>query len=191
MTINFLLSKSLYLLGGFPPTWCYQHNLLHHGFTNVDGKDEDIDRISFLRFSPHRPLFKIHRLQQFYAWFFYGLMTISWSTRKDFKQVLAYKREGVVLDKSKSYKYMIVDLIVSKIIYYAIFLVIPILVLPISWAWILLFYFMRHFISGFILSAIFQTAHVVPSSEYPLLDSKGQMKFNWAIHQLHTTANCS
>lgn len=116
-------------------------------------------------------------------------MTISWSTRKDFKQVLAYKREGVVLDKSKSYKYMIVDLIVSKIIYYAIFLVIPILVLPISWAWILLFYFMRHFISGFILSAIFQTAHVVPSSEYPLPDSKGQMKFNWAIHQLHTTAN--
>ncbi len=63
MTINFLLSKSLYLLGGFPPTWRYQHNLLHHGFTNVDGKDEDIDRISFLRFSPHRPLFKIHRLQ--------------------------------------------------------------------------------------------------------------------------------
>ena len=69
-TINMLLSKSLYLLGGFPPNWQHQHNTLHHGFTNIEGHDDDIAPIGFLRFSPHRPLLKIHKFQYLYAWFF-------------------------------------------------------------------------------------------------------------------------
>ncbi|MCF8366983.1 MAG: fatty acid desaturase, partial [Bacteroidales bacterium] len=83
--VNKFLSKSLYLLGGFPVNWRYQHNTMHHGFTNIDGHDEDIAPTGILRFSPHKPLYKIHRFQQWYAWFLYGLMTFSWVTFKDFK----------------------------------------------------------------------------------------------------------
>jgi linoleoyl-CoA desaturase len=39
---NRFFGNSLYLLGGSPSNWRYQHNTLHHGFTNIEGHDEDI-----------------------------------------------------------------------------------------------------------------------------------------------------
>ena len=189
--INAFFSKSLYLLGGFPPTWRYQHNTMHHGFTNIDGQDEDIDPPSFLRFSPHKPLHNIHRFQYLYAWFFYGLMTISWATEKDFKQLYGYKKSGVILSGDKSYRSLFIKLIVSKIIYFVIFLVVPLLVLDISWYWVLLFFLMMHFVCSVILGAVFQTAHVIPSSSFPLPDENGNVENNWAVHQMLTTADYS
>jgi len=188
-TTNKWLSKSLYLLGGFPPTWRYQHNTLHHGFTNIDGYDEDINPVGILRFSPNKPLYKIHRFQQWYAWGFYCLMTLAWATRKDFRQLIRYKKEEVPLSKNNKYNQLMVDLTISKILYYVIFLVIPIIILPIAWYWTLLLFLTMHFLSGLILSAIFQTAHVMPSSEYPLPDEEGNLENNWAIHQLLTTTD--
>ena len=188
-TTNKWLSKSLYLLGGFPPTWRYQHNTLHHGFTNIDGYDEDINPIDLLRLSPNKPLHKIHRFQQWYAWFFYCLMTLAWATRKDFRQLLRYKKLEVPLSKNNKYDQLMVDLTTSKILYYVVFLVVPIIVLPVSWYWTVLFFFVMHFISGLVLSVIFQTAHVMPSSVYPLPDEDGNLENNWAIHQLMTTTD--
>ena len=46
-----------------------------------------------------------------------------------------------------------------------------------------------HFTSGLVLSIIFQTAHVVPTSDYPLPDNNNELSNNWAIHQLHTTCD--
>ncbi len=189
--INTLLSKSLFLLGGFPPTWQYQHNTLHHGFTNIDGHDEDIDPMFLLRFSPHKPLRKIHKFQHWYAWFLYGLLTINWITIKEFKQLIIYKKRNVSLSNTKKYNQLFVDLILSKILYYIIFLVIPLVVLPIAWYWIVIFFLAMHFVSGLIFSTIFQTAHVMPTSAYPLPDENGNIETDWAIHQLSTTSDYS
>jgi linoleoyl-CoA desaturase len=187
--INALLAKSLYLLGGFPPNWQYQHNTLHHGFTNIDGHDEDIAPMGLLRFSPHKPLLKIHKYQYLYAWFFYGLMTLSWTTIKDFQKLYEYKKMGADLSSKNSYNQLQLKIIVSKILYYIIFLVLPLIILPVSWYWVVLAYLAMHFTSGFILSVIFQTAHVVTTSEYPLPDENGNLENNWAIHQLLTTSD--
>jgi linoleoyl-CoA desaturase len=189
--VNSLLSKSLYLLGGFPPNWQYQHNTLHHGYTNIEGHDEDIDPGGFLRFSPHKPHRNMHRYQHLYAWFLYGLMTISWVTVKDFVRLFKYKKEGVSLSSNKKHKQLLIDLSIAKILYYLVFLVIPIIVLPVAWYLTVPFFLVMHFISGLILTTIFQTAHVMPSSEYPLPDESGNMENNWAIHQLLTTSNFS
>jgi len=147
--------------------------------------------MGLLRFSPHKTLLKVHKYQYLYAWFFYGLMTISWTTLKDFQKLYEYKKMGAELGSNKSFKQMQLNLIVSKILYYIIFLVIPIIVLPVSWFWVVLFYLAMHFISGLILSTIFQTAHVVSTSEYPLPDENGNIESNWAIHQLLTTSDFS
>lgn len=190
-TINKWMGNTLYLLGGSPFTWQYQHNTLHHGFTNVDGQDEDIDPGSVLRFSPHKPLLKVHRYQYLYAWFLYGMMTLLWITTKDFKQVVKYKKRGVTLSNRKNYNQIMADLIISKVIYYVIFLIIPFIFLPFAWYWVIVFFLSMHFTSGFILTIIFQTAHVVPTSEYPLPDKNGTMENNWAVHQLYTTSDFS
>ena len=66
-------------------------------------------------------------------------------------------------------------------------LVIPLIVLPVPWYTTLLLFFIMHFISGLILGTIFQTAHVVPTSAFPLPDKSGNVENDWAVHQLHTT----
>lgn len=187
--LNRLMGNTIYLLGGSPITWQYQHNTLHHGFTNIDGYDEDIDPGSVLRFSPHKPLLRMHRYQYIYAWILYGLMTLTWVTTKDFKQLVQYKKEGVALSNKQSNIQLWFVLILSKLLYYIVFLIIPIVILPFAWYWIVVFFLVMHFTSGFILTVIFQTAHVVPSSKYPLPDAKNTLENNWAVHQLFTTSD--
>lgn len=186
--VNRWMGNTLYLLGGSPVTWQYQHNTLHHGFTNIDGYDEDIDPGSLLRFSPHKPLRKMHKYQYIYAWFLYGLMTLVWVTNKDFKQLVQYKKEGALSSAVSTFKQW-ATLIVTKMLYYAAFIVVPILILPFEWYWIVVFFLVMHFTSGFILTVIFQTAHVVPSSRYPLPDDNNALDNNWAIHQLSATSD--
>jgi linoleoyl-CoA desaturase len=188
--VNKFFGNSLYLLGGFPPNWRYQHNTLHHGFTNIEGHDEDIAPPGILRFSPHRPLKKMHRYQHIYAWFFYCLMTISWIVTKDFKRLQKYKDSGTKVSK-RSYNKLFIELIIAKVVYYSIFLVIPLLAISVAWYWIVAGFMLMHFTGGLVLSSIFQTAHVVPSSEYPVPDDEGEIENNWAVHQLYTTCDYS
>ncbi|MFO7938707.1 MAG: acyl-CoA desaturase [Bacteroidales bacterium] len=183
------LSYTLYLLGGLPFTWRMQHNHIHHSFTNIHGHDADIEPVEILRFSPHKPLHKIHRYQHIYAPILYGLMTIMWITTKDFQQLYKYKRMGLIKKEGKSFYPLMLELILSKLGYYVVFLALPIILLPIPWYLTLLFFFIMHFIAGVLLSVIFQAAHVMPDSEYPLPNKKGEMEHNWLVHQLLVTSN--
>ena len=147
--VNRILSYTLNLVGGFYPNWQHQHNTMHHSFTNIEGFDEDIDPGSVLRFSPNSPLKKHHRFQHIYAWFLYGLMTLTWSINKDFKQLFGYFREGVVLNSEMSKRRLIVELIVSKILFYGYILVIPLIFLPNPGWGVIILYLLMHFICGF------------------------------------------
>jgi linoleoyl-CoA desaturase len=187
--MNRWLGKSLYLLGGFPPNWRQQHNTLHHGFTNIDGMDEDIRPPGILRISPHRKFRKIHRFQFIYAWLLYGLMTISWITVKDFKQLARYRKAGVHLTQKNNYNRLMVDLIATKALYYIIFLVVPVIYLPIPWYMTLLFFLAMHIVCGIILGTVFQSAHVVPDTAFPLPDARGNLENSWAVHQLSVTSD--
>jgi len=86
---------------------------------------------------------------------------------------------------------LLLNLVVAKILYYAVFMAVPIILIPVSWYCIVLGFLAMHFISGFILSVIFQTAHIMPTSAYPLPDEQGNIFNNWAIHQLMTTSDYS
>ena len=187
--VNHFLSKSMYFLGGYPVNWRYQHNTLHHGFTNIDGYDEDISPVGILRFSPHKPILKIHRFQHIYAWFFYGLMTISWTIYRDFAQLYRYSKENSKTFSKKSFLFHLTDLIIAKIIYFGIFIFLPIFLNPSQWGLMLIGFFLMHFVSGFILGIIFQTAHVMTTTSFPKADSEDQLEHNWTVHQLYTTTN--
>jgi linoleoyl-CoA desaturase len=187
--VNKVLSHSLNLLGGYPPNWQYQHNVMHHGFTNIEGHDEDINPGNILRFSPNSPLLKHHKKQHIYAWFLYGLMTLTWSIDKDFKQIFGYFKEGIDVVKGKSRTRILTEIILSKILFYGYIFVIPIIFIPIAWWAVILLYLAMHFIAGFSLAIIFQTAHVMPDTKYPLPNEEGNIENHWAIHQLLTTSD--
>ena len=187
--INKGLGKSLYLLGGLPATWQIQHNNIHHSYTNIDGYDADINPAPILRFSPHKPHHKIHRYQHIYGWFLYGLMTILWITTKDFQQLYKYRKAGLLEREELSFSRLMIELLLSKILYYAIFVAIPLIILPIPWYLTLLFFFIMHFIASVLLSTIFQTGHILPDSAYPLPDENGNLEDNWIVHQLKVTSD--
>lgn len=188
--VNKILGRIVNLVGGYAPTWKIQHNVLHHSYTNVHGHDEDVSpALAILRFSPTDKYMPIHRFQFIYAWFFYSLMTLMWITTKDFQQLFRYRKMNLTKTENANFSSLLWELVVTKVFYYVYILVIPILVMDIEWWLLLLFILMMHLIAGFVLAIIFQPAHVVPETTFPIPDRDLTIENNWAIHQLETTSN--
>lgn len=187
--VNWLLGKLLIPIGGSDVNWRIQHNVLHHTYTNVTGMDEDIDTGVLMRFSPNQKLLKGHKLQHVYAWFLYGFMTIMWFVSKDYAQLARYKKKDLLKTQGVTFGGMLTSIIISKVIYLGVFLVLPMIFSSLPWWGTILGFFMMHFIAGLTLAMIFQPAHVIPSSNFPMPDQTGNIETDWAVSQLMNTAN--
>ena len=187
--INKWLGRVINVVGGYALNWKIQHNVLHHTYTNVHEYDEDISSIGLLRFSPDDKWKPIHKYQYLYAWFFYGLMTLMWMTTKDFSALKRYKDKDLLKMYNQSYRANLWKLIGSKILYYSLTIILPIIILPISWYWIVLFVLVMHYIAGFILGIVFQPAHVMPETDFVEAPKDLHIENNFAIHQMETTSN--
>ncbi|WP_369048339.1 fatty acid desaturase [Tenacibaculum sp. UWU-22] len=187
--VNQLMGGSMYILAGNVYNWKVQHNVLHHTYTNIKNYDEDIDAGRIIRFSEHTKWLRIHKFQKYYSIFLYGLLTINWAITTDIKQMRSYLKRKLSYGKFPNPAAEWTKLVISKIIYYLIWIALPMAVLDIPWWGILIGFFIMHYTAGIILSVVFQLAHVVPSTEMPEPDESGNMEYTWAIHQLHTTAN--
>lgn len=186
--VNKIMARSMNLLGGNARIWQVQHNVLHHTFTNVSGHDDDLEGPGFLRFSPHQKKRKIHRYQHIFAWFPYSLMTLQRFVKSDFDQLFRYKREGLLKGSGNLWKEFVL-IVFWKLIYIGLFIVLPMVAVPEHWGIMLMGFITMHLIAGLILALIFQTAHIMPQTEFPLPNDSNQIENHWAIHQLQTTLN--
>jgi linoleoyl-CoA desaturase len=187
--VNTLLGYSLNMVGANAFNWKIQHNMLHHTFTNVHDEDEDISPRGALRLSPHSKWNRAHRFQHVYAWFLYGLMTIVWMVVKDFARLIKYQKNGLVKKSKASITHEWIILLATKLVYVGYIFIIPVVFTPLAWWEILIGIFTMHYIAGFVLAIIFQPAHVIDGTEFPLPDSDHALENNWAIHQMLTTTN--
>lgn len=187
--INTLIGYSLNLAGGIVLNWKYQHNVLHHMYTNVVPHDEDIKDRLVVRMSPHTPVRKIHRFQWIYAFFFYGILTLYWVLAKDFVQYVGFIKSGVNTQTKQENAFFLLKIILLKVVYLAVFFALPIYVLGFSWSEVLAGFLLMHFVAGLVLTVIFQLAHSVEGTDHPLANEKGIIENDWAIHQLQTTVN--
>jgi len=188
--VNKIMGYSMNLIGGNAKVWKLQHNVLHHTFTNIEASDDDIHTPFFLRFSPHAKLYWVHKFQFLYVWIFYCFSTIAWITAKDFVKLSRYKKLGLIKGSSK-FRAEIIKIAAWKLIYYSFSLVLPLIMVPMAPWVIIVAFLMMHFITGLLISLVFQTAHVMPSTDFPLPDKNGYIANNWTIHQLVTTTNYS
>lgn len=187
-SINQFFGYLLNFLGGFHTNWKIQHNVLHHSFTNVHGFDEDLEN-GIMRFSPNQDYKKRYKLQAFYAWFFYGLMTLYWLIAKDFRDLIRYKNAGILKEQKIFFPSAMAKLVFNKLWYVGLLIALPIAIVPVSPLLIIGGFLLMHFICGLILALIFQPAHVIEETEFFEREENGSMENNWAIHQLKTTAN--
>ena len=186
--VNKTLGASIYLLSGNVFTWKTQHNVLHHSYTNIHGVDEDLDTRGLLRLHPEEKYKRFHKYQHIYAPFLYGLLTINWLITKDFTQLYRYHKLGVAGNNNKTRE--LVNIIFWKIMYFAIFLVLPVFVGGWSIGLVVAGILLAHFLAGFVLSIIFQLAHIMPDVSHPVEEDK-KTEHSWAVLQLLTTANFS
>jgi linoleoyl-CoA desaturase len=187
--VNMIMGGTLNILGGFDVNWRYQHNILHHTYTNITHVDEDIEPRVKMRWSPHFKWHPMQKYQHVYAFFAYCLATWSWTFIKDYKQFFNYIRNGMNKCSPQKRIYDLIKLISFKLFYYLYILIIPIYFLGYGAGLFIGGFMLMHAIGGFMLSTVFQLAHVVEGAAFPLPNDKGEIENEWAIHQMETTAD--
>ncbi|MBL7872554.1 MAG: acyl-CoA desaturase [Cyclobacteriaceae bacterium] len=187
--INTFVGYSLNLVGANSFNWKMQHNVLHHTYTNVQDEDEDVVSRGILRLTPHTQWKFIYKFQHIYAWFLYGLMTLTWMFSKDFARLIKYHKNGLAKKHRANITKEWIILLATKLIYVGYIFVIPLAFTSLAWWQIAIGIVIMHYIAGFMLAIIFQPAHVIDGTEFPLPDDQRVLKNNWAVHQLLTTTN--
>jgi linoleoyl-CoA desaturase len=183
--LNELMVFSLNLMGGNAYLWKQKHNVAHHNFTNIDGMDDDIDLEPLLRVHEHQTLRSYHRFQHFYAAILYAFTYLAWVFFLDFKKYFTGKISTLTFKKMDRKEHIIFW--ASKLFYVFTFIVIPIY--TIGWAHALIGYAITSFVCGFVISVVFQLAHIVEHSSFPVPDTAHKLQNNWDVHQLLTTVN--
>jgi linoleoyl-CoA desaturase len=184
--INQFAAFSLNVLGGSSFMWNVKHNIIHHAYTNVDGIDDDIDIKPFMRMTTGQKKYKLHKYQHIYFWVLYALLYILWIFILDYLKYFRSKIGATPLKKMKWSDHAVFW--GFKMLNLFLFIGLPIYQVGFS-SWLFGFLVCTIF-AGLVLSLVFQLAHTVEHTSFPLPDEEtGNMEDEWAIHQLKTTAN--
>ncbi|WP_439882674.1 fatty acid desaturase family protein [Pontibacter sp. MBLB2868] len=185
--VNKLLSRVFYMIGANPYLWNISHNIVHHTYTNINGHDEDIEVApGLIRLSEDEKVNSLQRYQHLYAFALYGLASLMWVFRKDFKKFFQKKIGQHALQHPKREYY---NLFIAKFLYYFMFLVLPLMVLDVAWWQVMIGFVAMHLAEGVVMGLVFQLAHVVEGTDFPVPNEDGNIEEAWAEHQLRTTAN--
>ncbi len=187
--VNEIMGYSLNALGGNVMIWKQKHNQDHHTYTNIQGHDSDIDIEPWIRTNQNQKKYWYHRYQHYYWIILYGLTYFIWVFSQDFRKYFTGKiAEHSEMRRMKWNNHVMFWL--SKLTYFFAFLVLPVLLLG-FWETVI-GYAIISFSCGWVLAVVFQLAHLVEDTSFPMPDPESKVIDNeWTIHQLATTANFS
>jgi len=185
--VNETMALSSNLLGGNTYIWKFKHNIVHHTYTNIDGVDDDIALSPLMRQCETQKWLPPHRFQHYYGFVLYAFTSLAWFFVMDFTKYFNQKVHTTPMTKMDTREHVIFW--VSKLLYAAFFVVIPIWHL--GWMPWMFGFIALNLTLGLTLAVVFQLAHVVEHTEFVHADEVEPMKIEneWAIHQVKTTAN--
>jgi len=164
--------------------WRILHHRGHHSCINLYGEDDALTGRSVLRFTPHEPRARLHRVQHIYALFFYALFSLDYVFLRDFECFFFPSHEYLKQKKHPAREYII--LFAGKGFYLTYMLILPVVLLGKSPLLVLLAFVLAHVIIGLTVSLVFQTTHTVDSTYFPSDRSEFD---NWIYHIFATTAD--
>jgi linoleoyl-CoA desaturase len=182
--LNEASAYSLNILGGTIHFWRQRHNIDHHTYTNIEGMDHDI-HIKFMRTHEEQPLRGYHKYQHIYWVFLYGISYIAWILYQDFEKYfrIAKSPDARKLDSKEHLIFWF-----TKLFYVSIYLILPII--TVGWVKAVIGFGIVSVVCGFSISIVFQLAHVVEGTQFPVLNKEGKkIQKEWAVHQINSTAN--
>ena len=185
-TVNTVASSVANYLGASQHMWKQKHNIIHHTYTNIVGIDDDIEARPLLRLSDEQEHYKIHNYQHYYFWAAYSLLYIWWIFVTDYTKYFTGKVGTVAIPKMTTTEHILFWF--YKLAHAFIFIALPIYMVGFL-PWLVGFLIMG-MVTGLVLSIVFQLAHTVEHTHFPLPDVvSNKMDDEWAIHQIKTTAN--
>lgn len=174
------------LMGANSYIWKVRHIRLHHNYPNVMGWDSDFEQSPLARVFPHAPFSKLHKYQHIYLPLFYPLYLLNWLLVRDFrdffnKEKLVWK----VVDAIPFIEYVKLFLFKGAFFFYTI--VLPVILLHISWSQAITGFLIMMFTASIISLLVLLSPHASVESEFPMPDENGQMPTGWFRHQLSCT----
>jgi len=182
--VNAVSAYSLNIMGGTIHFWKQKHNIDHHTYTNIEGLDHDID-IKFMRMHTEQRRSRYHRFQQYYWILLYGVSYIAWILYQDFEKYFSGKMGKGAKRLDLGLREHIIFW-ATKLAYLAVYLLLPIIMLGAAKA--LIGFVIAAVVCGFTLSIVFQLAHVVGETSFPI-PQESKIQSEWAVHQISSTSN--
>lgn len=173
------------LVGANSFIWRMRHIKFHHNYPNVDGWDTDIDQSKLVRVTPHSEVSRFHRYQHIYMPFLYPFFLFNWLLLRDFKDFVDKNSTVRRLISIPAIEY--VKLFLFKGIFILSLLVLPKLVLAISWGKILLAFTTMILTATFFALLVLLPPHANTGAEFPLPDEEKKLPYSWFMHMLKTT----
>lgn len=168
------------VLCGLPSAyWDMKHNKSHHHYTNINGKDLDLEVAFFVRFEPSVKRHAINRLQIYYIWLLYTTYLL----KNQFTYYIS------PFDKTRARPVRDAFMVVAgKLFYFSLYLVVPIMFGQMPWWAVLVGYAVSHMLIGFIAAIVFQIAHV--NENVSMFGEVAEVSSHtFGEHSLKTTAN--
>jgi len=174
-------------------TWCHQHFLGHHPFTNVttgetteDAIDPDVftNDPDIRRIKPHQTWRNHYRFQQFYVPLLYGLLGVKY--RINDVMITYFTKMNGAIRMNPMNTWHSVMFIGGKSFWFFYRFVLPAFYIPL-WKVALLFV-VADLVTSYILAFVFQVNHVIPQAKWPTVDrTTGMVNLDWAEMQVCTT----
>ena len=184
--INRLAAMSLDLIGGSSYAWHWKHVIFHHTYTNITDEDSDVDLGLLGRLTPHQKRLGFHRWQHLYLWPLYGFVAIKWQLFDHTHDIIVGKIGKHKIERPKGW-----DLVIflgGRVVFFSLAFGIPMLFHP-FWM-VILFYCIASIFMGMVLSVVFQLAHCVEGTIFPMPIPDSRLIENaWAIHEVESTVD--
>ncbi len=183
--VNEVFGLTHNFLGGNAFLWKIKHNIVHHTYTNIDGIDDDINNMPFMRECSTQPWKPMHKYQSYYMFLLYGFTSV-FMFFMDYVKYFSRKVYTTPINKMDPKDHILFW--TGKLFFIAIYIVVPIVM--VGWLKWFVGFVAVQFALGLTLALVFQLAHVVEHAEFEAagIDPK-KIENEWAIHQVKTTAN--
>ncbi|MGN6179233.1 MAG: fatty acid desaturase family protein [Mucilaginibacter sp.] len=186
---NELQLFSAYLIGRPQYYWLIGHAYLHHYYTNVPEFDRDTSCFGLIR-SYKGVIYKPwHRFQHYYAWFLYAVQPLLLFFA-DFYLIFRYARYMISRRNEVGSFALLLDLLLSKIIYLVAFIWLPVSVFHFSIGIMLLALALINITAGILIFPIVAGCHQFEGSEF-LVRYHGKLDAEPQVHQLSATRGFS
>ena len=179
-----LFQCSFNLQGNNAYVWGKNHNESHHLYTNIEESDIDVVNNPLVRTSIKQPQKWFYRFQHFYVPFLYMFYSLNWFFMREGLMLLGYSSRtiSVKIPINELFK-----LIFFKGVYIGFMLVIPMILMPFSFYYVLLAFILNHFLVSLIFTGVLAVSHLSDRVEHPFPDKSGVINMSWAKLQLKTS----